>query len=615
LHPAFSGDSGSAVVMGGPTDPTGTVVEGTGAIGILTHIGVPFGTAAGTFVDHAVVMATQADMDLAILTEGQPLVLPDITANFDADVAGFQVAFTDRSFSPDGIVSWHWIFGDGVSSVEQNPMHAYAAEGTYDVHLAVTDSVGASAEVTKTIEVTNGLDPSTPSLANGETVTVTVGGEEPADKHFKIQVPGDATGLDVVMTGPPCDLTSCPLDADLYVRYDERATDDAYDCRPFLMGNDESCSMPNPAAGLWYVRVHAFSGSGSVQLTATHDGSMNQDPVASFTHETTNLTTFVNASASSDPDGDALSYSWDFGDGATANGVTALHTYEAGGTYTVTLTVDDGNGGTATQAQDVTVTAPPASWQVWLHLTGPDGVVLDWVRVATVDAGSAGDWSYLWEPATPTEGSYTVTVRLMEDQAIRAEDDVSFLIDNPNEAPSAFLSADPSSGMVPLDVDFTLGAEDQDGSIASWSLDFGDGSEPVAGEGAPPAEATHTYTEPGNYTARLTVADDEAATAEAHVLISAEAFANQAPTASIDGPEKTATGTVNTFDGSGSSDPDGTIVSWVWDMGDGTALEGATVAHAYEKPGKKDVSLTVTDDDGATATATFMHVAQGKPAA
>jgi PKD repeat protein len=84
----------------------------------------------------------------------------------------------------------------------------------------------------------------------------------------------------------------------------------------------------------------------------------NTSPVASFTSACSGLTCSFNASGSSDPDGTIASYAWSFGDGTTGSGVTAGHTYAAGGTYTVTLTVTDNRAATSTQAQGVTV-APP----------------------------------------------------------------------------------------------------------------------------------------------------------------------------------------------------------------------------------------------------------------
>jgi hypothetical protein len=58
------------------------------------------------------------------------------------------------------------------------------------------------------------------------------------------------------------------------------------------------------------------------------------------------------------------------------------------------------------------------------------------------------------------------------------------------------------------------------------------------------------------------------------------------------------------FDGSSSSDPDGTIVSYRWDFGDGTSATGAAVSHAYHAAGSFVARLTVTDNDGMTGTAT-----------
>jgi chitodextrinase len=56
------------------------------------------------------------------------------------------------------------------------------------------------------------------------------------------------------------------------------------------------------------------------------------------------------------------------------------------------------------------------------------------------------------------------------------------------------------------------------------------------------------------------------------------------------------------FDASASSDPDGQIAGWRWDFGDASGGSGAKLGHVYAKPGTYAVSLTVTDNKGATAT-------------
>src|SRR5829696_7662975 len=83
----------------------------------------------------------------------------------------------------------------------------------------------------------------------------------------------------------------------------------------------------------------------------------NRAPTAAFTSACSGLTCSFNAAGSSDPDGDALTYSWNFGDGKAGTGVSPSHSYASAGTRTVTLTVSDGTA-TATASQQVSPTAP-----------------------------------------------------------------------------------------------------------------------------------------------------------------------------------------------------------------------------------------------------------------
>jgi serine protease len=86
----------------------------------------------------------------------------------------------------------------------------------------------------------------------------------------------------------------------------------------------------------------------------------NHNPTAAFvTAASGTLGVAVDGSTSKDADGDALSYGWDFGDGAKGAGKTATHTYAAAGAYTITLTVNDGRGGTATTQRSFTATTDP----------------------------------------------------------------------------------------------------------------------------------------------------------------------------------------------------------------------------------------------------------------
>src|SRR5690606_23569934 len=84
---------------------------------------------------------------------------------------------------------------------------------------------------------------------------------------------------------------------------------------------------------------------------------VNEAPAAAFTTQVDGLDLDVDGTTSSDDVG-VTGYEWDFGDGATATGPTASHTYAGTGIYTVELVVTDAEGLTDTTTQQVSVTAP-----------------------------------------------------------------------------------------------------------------------------------------------------------------------------------------------------------------------------------------------------------------
>ena len=107
---------------------------------------------------------------------------------------------------------------------------------------------------------------------------------------------------------------------------------------------------------------------------------------------------------------------------------------------------------------------------------------------------------------------------------------------------------------------------------------------------------------PGSYTVTLTVTDSNGCTDTDDEAVEIAEFVG--PTADA-GPDKTALiGETVQFDGSGSCDPDGTIVAYEWDFGDGTLDSGEIVNHIYNVAVIYAVTLTVTDDDDLTGTDT-----------
>ena len=145
-------------------------------------------------------------------------------------------------------------------------------------------------------------------------------------------------------------------------------------------------------------------------------------------------------------------------------------------------------------------------------------------------------------------------------------------------------------------------------TIASYEWDFGDGSHAT---GATPS---HAYAQAGDYAATLRVTDDAGRTGEVARLVSVDTVPPQAAfTVSPTSPTATQTAT---FNGSGSSDSDGTIESYEWDFGDGSHATGPTATHAYAHSGTYQARLEVIDNDGKSSAVTHsVAVANAPPLA
>jgi len=297
----------------------------------------------------------------------------------------------------------------------------------------------------------------------------------------------------------------------------------------------------------------------------------------------------------------------------------AATAYELGGDESGFSNVETYNGSGANQPPTANFTANPTSGDAPLNVdfdgsasSDPDGTIAsyDW------DFGDGASSTAVSPSHTyGSAGDYTVTLTVTDNDG--ATDSAATLIQvttpTPNQPPTASFTATPSSGDAPLAVTFDgSGSSDPDGSIVTYNWAFGNGG----GTGMSPS---HTYTSVGTYTVTLTVTDDDGATDSASTLIQVTTapVPNQPPTASFTAAPTSGDAPLDvTFDGSGSSDPDGSIASYDWDFGDGAVGTGISPSYTYDTFGNYTVTLTVTDDGiPAESDSTNMTITVTDPAA
>ena len=231
------------------------------------------------------------------VTSGNPPV-----AKFAFTVNGNQVNFVDQSTGNP--TSWVWDFGDNTGSVSRNPIHTYAAAGSYTVTLTVSSDGGSNS----TSDVVK-IAPGTPPTA-----------------AFTFSVNGFQVNFLDRSTGSPTSWL-------------------------WNFGDNTTDSVQNP------VHTYASAGTYTVILTATNASGSNSKsdvvtvpptPVANFSFASGggHKINFTDLSS-----GSPTSWVWNFGDGGTDTNQNPSHTYAAAGTYNVTLTATNAGGsGSVTKA-------------------------------------------------------------------------------------------------------------------------------------------------------------------------------------------------------------------------------------------------------------------------
>lgn len=522
----------------------------------------------------------------AMLVATALFVAYDVGYHICADAGSDQTVDTnvevyfDGSGSKGENLNYTWLLGDGGLRYGVTTVHSFPFEGIYEIGLLVRDSSGH-------IDL--------------DTVKITVHNEYPEAN----------AGIDKRAY------------EDELVEFNASGTIDTPNDFPGLsfswdFGDGSS------ATGMRVSHTYPIAGKYTVILMMTdNDGAVDRDII---TVNVENLPPkadagpdqianedeiiYFDGSASGDSPSDlpVLMYSWNFGDDSKGEGDKPTHTYTNAGTYTVTLTVTDDDGAVATDIMVVTVNNAPPIAQAGSDQTVNEDQIVFFSGVGQDTQSDQPLLSYHWDfgdgtvglGKNPTntyqaEGVYTVTLTVTDDDGDIGQD--TMLVTVTNLAPVVDAGPDIEVNE-DVSVQFRGYAYDtpSDEQFLLYSWNFGDSN---SGAGENP---THIYTNQGTYTVALTVTDDNLVLGTDSLTVTVKNIPPTAVATYTSLYPIILAGDVLTFNAQAMDSPsDTSTLTYFWDFGDGATASGMTVTHAYSNEGIYEVTLTVTDDDGATA--------------
>lgn len=495
-----------------------------------------------------------------------PVVQTPVIANFQADpTAGFvplNVQFTDKSTGNP--TSWAYEFGDGDVSSVQSPKHTYKNSGIFTVKLTASNSAGADEETQ--INLINALA-ANPPVANFSADPLT--GLAPLKVNFEDTSTGNVTSW-------------------------------AWDFGDGNISEDENPTNDYQMGGIFSVGLTVGGKDGAANALKRNLISVipASGPVAEFSADPTTGFAPLDVEFADKSTGDPTNWTWEFGDGDISEEQNPSHTYESFGFFNVSLIVSNANGTDVAAKLSLIYALPKAAPRAAFTQDKTTGFVPLDVQFTDQSAGNVSNRSWFLGDGTTSEEQnpahiYQTAGIYSVNQVISGPDGVSVL-DKPNlviamapDSPEAAYSANVTTGLAPLEVEFT---DKSTGKPGSWAWDFGDGS---TSRNQNPA---YTYQTPGIYTVKLTVSGSNGADLEIKTnLISV-----------MDKGKPTAGFTANPTSGFAPLEVQFTDVtagdptSWAWVFGDGNTSSEQSPVNTYNKAGFFTVTLTASNKDGAS---------------
>ena len=345
-----------------------------------------------------------------------------------------------------------------------------------------------------------------------------------------------------------------------------------------------------------------------------------------------------------DPNGDAITYTFNWGDGSppTQNRAgLAEHAWPVGEyrTYTVTITADDGRGGTVETTVDVEFTAPDQNRApvievarvlardgfevtVTASAVDPDGDLLtytfDWSDGSAPTVNQAGLAAHAYPAGEYRPYTVTITARDGRGGSVSAEVEIEFIAPDQNRAPAFELVRE--LGRDGFAITLAASAVDPDGDGLTYTFDWNDGTPPTANAGG---IAAHAYPagEYRTYTVTVTVTDGRGGEASHDLEISFRAPDQNRPPV-IEELRLVRQEAFEVLAVVGAVDPDGDALTYTFDWADGsapTANRSGLAAHRFPAEVYQRYTVTVTADDGrggrvsAEASITFVAPAENRP--